>query len=164
MHIGTQLSNLPFEATSNLKGHLIDFQGQWLVLFFYPKDATSGCTLEGQDFRDKIQAFSNLNARVFGISRDNLKAHERFKEKEQFPFELISDPEEALCKHFDVMKLKSIYGKQVRGIERSTFLFDPEGVLRFEWRKVKVPGHVEEVLTTLKNLALVNVHTGKFKK
>jgi len=152
MQIGSQIPKCLFTATNNQKGSLTDYQGQWLVLYFYPKDATPGCTLEGQDFRDKFKEFANLNAKVFGISRDSLKAHERFKEKEQFPFELISDSEEALCQYFDVIKMKSMYGKQVRGIERSTFLIDPKGILRFEWRKVKVPGHVDEVLETLKTL------------
>jgi peroxiredoxin Q/BCP len=116
------------------------------------KDSTPGCTLEGQDFRDHHQEFAARNTEVFGISRDSLKSHENFKAKQQFPFELISDSDEQLCQQFDVIKMKSMYGKQVRGIERSTFIIDPEGTVRHEWRKVSVKGHVVEVLEMLKSL------------
>ena len=125
----------------------------WLILYFYPKDSTPGCTLEGQEFRDKYPEFKNLNAEILGISRDSLKSHENFKAKQSFPFELISDNNEALCELFDVIKMKSMYGKQVRGIERSTFLIDPAGKIRHGWRKVSVKGHVEDVLNTLKSLS-----------
>jgi peroxiredoxin Q/BCP len=153
MNIDEVVPNFAFNATSNLTAHLNDYKGQPVVLYFYPKDATPGCTTEGQDFRDAYPQFKTLNAQIFGISRDSLKSHENFKDKQNFPFELISDSEEHLCQLFDVIKMKSMYGKQVRGIERSTFLIDAKGVLKHEWRKVSVKGHVEEVLNTLKSLA-----------
>lgn len=152
MEIGTLFKGGLFTATNQFKGNFADFRGQWIVLYFYPKDATSGCTLEGQNFRDKFEEFRALNAVIFGVSRDNMKSHEKFKTKEQFPFELICDDEELLCQQFDVIKMKSMYGKQYRGIERSTFIIDPEGILRFEWRKVRVPGHVDDVLSALVSL------------
>lgn len=129
-----------------------NLKGKKTVLYFYPKDNTPGCTQEGQDFRDNHRKFSRAGAQILGVSRDSLKAHENFKAKYEFPFELISDPDETLCELFDVVKMKNMYGKQVRGIERSTFLIDDKGVLRQEWRKVKVPGHVEEVLAAIKAL------------
>lgn len=135
-----------FEATSGVRGRLSDYKGQWLILYFYPRDATPGCTTQGQDFRDMYAKFQAHNAVVLGISRDTLKSHERFKEKQGFPFELIADPEETICLQYHVMKDKNMYGKKVRGIERSTFIFNPEGDMVQEWRKVKVPGHVAEVL------------------
>ena len=150
MNIGDQVPNFCFTATSGLNGQLRDYKGQWVILYFYPKDATPGCTTEGQDFRDTYPLFRAKNAQIFGISRDSLKSHENFKAKQAFPFELISDSEETLCQLFDVIKMKSMYGKQVRGIERSTFLIDPEGHLHQQWHKVKVPGHVQDVLTALK--------------
>ena len=122
------------------------------MLYFYPKDNTPGCTQQGADFRDRHKSFEKANCRIYGVSRDSLKSHEGFKSKMKFPFELLSDADEALCKQFGVMKLKNLYGKQVRGIERSTFLIDKEGVLAREWRGVKVPGHVEEVLNFAKAL------------
>jgi len=135
-----------FEATNDVSGRLSDYKGQWVVLYFYPRDATPGCTTQGQDFRDMHAKFQDLNTVILGISRDTLKSHERFKEKQGFPFELIADPEETICLQYDVMKDKNMYGKKVRGIERSTFIFNPEGEMVQEWRKVKVPGHVTEVL------------------
>ncbi|MCL9682933.1 peroxiredoxin [Legionella maioricensis] len=153
MTIDEVVPNFAFNATSNLTAHLNDYKGKPVVLYFYPKDATPGCTTEGQNFRDAYPQFQALNAQIFGISRDSLKSHENFKAKQNFPFELISDPEEHLCQLFDVIKMKSMYGKQVRGIERSTFLIDAKGVLKHEWRKVSVKGHVEEVLVALKALA-----------
>ena len=153
MNIDEVVPNFSFNATSNLTAHLNDYKGHPVVLYFYPKDATPGCTTERQDFRDAYPQFKALNAQIFGISRDSLKSHENFKAKQNFPFELISDSEEHLCQLFDVIKMKSMYGKQVRGIERSTFLIDAKGVLKHEWRKVSVKGHVEEVLNTLKSLA-----------
>ena len=129
-----------------------NLHGKTLVLYFYPKDSTPGCTTESQDFRDQYEAFVNAGATIFGISRDSLKSHEKFKTNSDLPFELISDPDEALCSAFGVMKMKNMYGKQVRGIERSTFVFDRDGVLIREWRGVKVPGHVEEVLECVRNL------------
>ena len=125
---------------------LADSKGKWVVLYFYPKDSTPGCTTEGQNFRDRHQAFLAANTKVIGISRDSLKSHENFKAKMAFPFELLSDTDETVCALFGVIKMKNMYGKQVRGIERSTFLIDAEGKVAREWRGLKVPGHVDEVL------------------
>lgn len=125
---------------------LSDFKGKNVVIYFYPKDNTPGCTTEGQNFRDLYSEFQQTNTVIFGVSRESIKSHENFKAKQEFPFELISDPEEELCKLFDVIKLKKLYGKEYMGIDRSTFLIDKEGILRQEWRKVKVDGHAEEVL------------------
>lgn len=152
MKLGDQITSSSFTATNGLQGNLKMYQGKWIVLYFYPKDATPGCTTEGQDFRDAYADFQRLNTEILGISRDSLKSHENFKCKQQFPFELISDADETLCQLFDVIKMKSMYGKQVRGIERSTFLIDPQGILRHEWRKVSVKGHVAVVLQTLTKL------------
>lgn len=140
-------------ATSGKTIKLSHLKGKNVVLYFYPKDSTPGCTLEGQDFRDNYSKFTKLNTEIFGVSRDNLKSHENFKCKQEFPFELLSDEDEALCKLFDVIKMKNMYGKETLGIERSTFLIDTQGVLRREWRKVKVEGHVEEVLSAVKELS-----------
>ncbi|MCU7864132.1 MAG: peroxiredoxin, partial [Candidatus Thiodiazotropha sp. (ex Lucinoma borealis)] len=129
---------------------LTDFHGKPIVLYFYPKASTPGCTQEGLDFSTAIAKFRRQSAIILGASRDSLKAQENFKQKQGFPFDLLSDKEEILCQAFDVIKMKSMYGKQVRGIERSTFLIDETGLLRVEWRKVKVKGHAEEVLDTLK--------------
>ena len=123
-----------------------DLVGEPFVLYFYPRDDTPGCTLEGEAFRDHHAEFRKLKVRVLGVSRDSLAAHEKFKAKFKFPFELISDPDEKLCGTFDVIRDKNMYGKKVRGIERSTFLFDANGTLRREWRKVTVKGHAEAVL------------------
>lgn len=153
MNIGDKIENFFFQATNGLQNSLEQYRGQWVVLYFYPKDATPGCTVEGCDFRDQSSAFHAMNAVIFGVSRDGLKSHENFKSKQQFPFDLISDADEHLCQQFAVIKMKSMYGKQVRGIERSTFLIDPSGVLRYEWRQVKVKDHVSNVLSQLKALA-----------
>lgn len=150
MEIGQTVPDFAFKATNNLSAHLSDYNGQNVILYFYPKDATPGCTTEGQNFRDAYPQFQALNAVIFGISRESLKSHENFKAKQNFPFELISDADEHLCQLFDVIKMKSMYGKQYLGIERSTFIIDPEGKLKKEWRKVSVPGHVENVLEALK--------------
>ena len=131
---------------------LSDHKGESVVLYFYPKDNTPGCTTEGAQFRDAYKAFRKANATVVGVSRDSMKSHEGFKAKMEFPFELISDPDEKLCQQFGVIKMKNMYGKQVRGIERSTFLIDGTGKLVREWRGVKVPQHVEEVLEAVKAL------------
>ena len=131
---------------------LADQRGKTLVLYFYPKDNTPGCTAEGADFRDRYAAFRKAGADVVGVSRDSLKSHEAFKAKMQFPFELLSDADEALCAQFGVIKMKNLYGKKVRGIERSTFVIDGEGRLAREWRGVKVPGHAQEVLDFVKTL------------
>ena len=132
-------------ATSGQQVSLSALKGQQVVIYFYPKDSTPGCTTEGQDFRDQHAAFQAANTVVFGVSRDGMRSHENFKCKQAFPFELISDKDEALCQLFDVIKLKKLYGKEYLGIDRSTFLIDAQGVLRQEWRGVKVPGHVDEV-------------------
>jgi thioredoxin-dependent peroxiredoxin len=129
-----------------------NLQGKNTVIYFYPKDNTPGCTTEGQDFRDSISAFSDANTVILGVSRDSLRVHENFRKKHEFPFELISDPDETLCKLFDVIKLKKLYGKEYMGIERSTFLINSLGVLKKEWRKVKVKGHIEEVLKEAQSL------------
>jgi peroxiredoxin Q/BCP len=126
--------------------------GEKLVIYFYPKDMTSGCTLESQQFRDLYPAFRRAKVTVVGISRDSVRSHEKFKEKEQLPFDLLADEDETVCKLFDVIKEKSLYGRKFMGVERSTFLFDDKGVLRREWRKVKVAGHAEEVLEAAKSL------------
>ena len=152
MKIGDKVQTSTFSATKGIEATLADYQGKWLILYFYPKDSTPGCTLEGQEFRDAYPQLQALNVDILGISRDSLKSHENFKAKQQFPFELISDQDEALCQQFDVIKMKSMYGKQVRGIERSTFIIDPQGVLKYEWRKVNVKGHVAEVIQTLETL------------
>lgn len=150
MNVGSLIPNLAITATNQLQAHLADYQGHWLVLYFYPKDATPGCTQEGQDFRDHYAEFQAHHAVIFGISRDTITSHEKFKAKQAFPFELISDPEETLCQAFDVIKMKSMYGKSVRGIERSTFLIDPQGRLYHAWRKVRVKDHVTDVLHMIK--------------
>jgi peroxiredoxin Q/BCP len=137
-------------ASTNGTFRLSDHKGEAVVLYFYPKDNTPGCTTEGAQFRDAYQAFRKAGATVVGISRDSIKSHEGFKAKMEFPFELISDADEKLCTQFDVIKMKNMYGKQVRGIERSTFLIDRTGKLAREWRKIKVDGHVDEVLAAVK--------------
>ena len=139
-------------ATSGQQVSLCALKGQQVVIYFYPKDSTPGCTTEGQDFRDQHAAFQASNTVVFGVSRDGMKSHENFKCKQAFPFELISDKDETLCQLFDVIKLKKLYGKEYLGIDRSTFLIDAQGVLRREWRGVKVPGHVDEVLAAAQAL------------
>lgn len=127
-------------------------RGKPVVIYFYPKDSTPGCTTEGQQFRDIHEQFAAVNSKILGISRDSVKSHENFKAKQNFPFELGSDADEAVCTLFDVIKQKMMYGKQCRGIERSTFVIDSHGVLRREWRGVKVPGHAQEVLDFIKTL------------
>ena len=141
--------------TGDQEFNLSKYQGKNLVLYFYPKDNTPGCTTEGLHFRDLHPQFQDANTEVFGISRDSLRSHEGFKSKLEMPFELISDPDESLCNLFDVMKMKNMYGKQVRGVERSTFVIDGAGTLVKEWRGVKVPGHVDEVLDFVKALACI---------
>jgi peroxiredoxin Q/BCP len=139
-------------ATSNHTFKRSNYLGKHLVIYFYPKDATPGCTTQGMQFRDFYAAFQAANTEVVGISRDNLKSHENFKAKFSLPFELLSDTEETACNLFDVIKMKNMYGKQVRGIERSTFVIDKNGILVREWRKVKVNGHVEEVLAFIQSI------------
>jgi thioredoxin-dependent peroxiredoxin len=142
---------LSLPATSGLQFKVSDYLGKYIVLYFYPKDATPGCTTQGIQFRDMHAEFTAANAVIFGISRDTLKSHENFKAKYMFPFELISDSEELACQAFDVIKMKNMYGKQVRGIERSTFLIDPKGTIVREWRGVKVDGHAAEVLACIQS-------------
>lgn len=139
-------------ATSGQTISLAALKGKQVVIYFYPKDSTPGCTTEGQGFRDQYAQFQAANTEVFGVSRDSLKSHENFKCKQEFPFELISDKDEAICQLFDVIKLKKLYGKEYLGVDRSTFLIDKEGVLRQEWRGVKVPGHVNAVLAAAQAL------------
>jgi len=139
-------------ATDDQTISLAQLKGSNVVLYFYPKDSTPGCTLEGQDFRDNHGKFRRAGTIILGVSRDSIRSHENFKSKQKFPFQLLSDADEKLCKIFDVIKEKNMYGKKVMGIERSTFLIDAKGVLRQEWRKVKVDGHVDEVLQTVKAL------------
>jgi peroxiredoxin Q/BCP len=131
---------------------LTDAKGRNLVIYFYPKDSTPGCTREGQDFRDSFNTFKRNNTLIVGVSRDSLASHEKFRTKQGFPFELLSDTDETLCRLFDVIKEKNLYGKKVMGIERSTFLIDTAGKLRREWRKVKVDSHVAEVLEAVREL------------
>nr|WP_298172892.1 peroxiredoxin [uncultured Pseudomonas sp.] len=144
--VDTAVADFQAQATSGQQVQLSALKGQQVVLYFYPKDSTPGCTTEGQGFRDQYPAFQAANTLVFGVSRDGLKSHENFKCKQAFPFDLISDKDEALCQLFDVIKLKKLYGKEYLGVDRSTFLIDKHGVLRQEWRGVKVPGHVDAVL------------------
>ena len=139
-------------ATGDQTISLSDLKGKKVVIYFYPKDSTPGCTREGQDFRDMHDQFVALNTVILGVSRDSVKSHENFKAKQEFPFDLLSDKEETLCGIFDVIKEKNMYGKKVMGIVRSTFLIDEEGILRKEWIKVKVPDHVAEVLEAVKQL------------
>lgn len=148
--IGNKVTDIKLAATGAQVIRLSDFKGKNIVLYFYPKDSTPGCTLEGQDFRNNKSKFSARNTVILGVSRDSVKSHENFKSKQSFSFDLLSDPDEKLCKQFDVIKEKNMYGKKVIGIERSTFLIDEDGILVKEWRKVKVKGHVEEVLDEIK--------------
>jgi peroxiredoxin Q/BCP len=148
---GARLTDFSVESTGG-PVKLADLAGRKVVLYFYPKDSTPGCTTEGADFAASYSAFRRAGAEVFGVSRDSLKSHGNFKTKMSFPFELISDPDETLCRQFGVMKMKNMYGKQVRGIERSTFVIDESGRLVREWRGVKVPGHVAEVLEYVSEL------------
>ena len=150
--IGKKIKNFTVAATGDKKISLSDYKGKKLVLYFYPRDSTPGCTTEGQDFRDAKGRFTRQNTVIVGVSRDSLKSHENFCQKQKFNFDLLSDNDEALCTQFDVIKMKNMYGKKVRGIERSTFIIDEKGILRKEWRKVKVKDHVEEVLAAAKSI------------
>ena len=151
--LGQPVPDFAAPATTGKTLSLAGLRGRYLIVYFYPKDNTPGCTQEGQDFRDLHAEFTGLGAEIFGVSRDSLKAHENFKSKHGFPFELACDADEALCQVFGVIKLKNMYGKQVRGIERSTFLIDREGRLAREWRKVSVKGHARQVLDALRAIS-----------
>jgi peroxiredoxin Q/BCP len=150
--IGKKVPAFKLPATGDKELGLADFKGRKLVIYFYPKDNTPGCTTEGQGFRDHYKSFQKAGAEIVGVSRDSVASHEKFKAKYEFPFDLLSDPDETLCNIFAVMKEKNMYGRKHMGVERSTFLIDEKGVLRQEWRKVKVPGHVETVLEAVKAL------------
>ncbi|NOT11342.1 MAG: peroxiredoxin [Methylococcaceae bacterium] len=152
LSIGENVPEFEMAATGDKVVKLSDYRGQYVVVYFYPKDNTPGCTLEGQAFRDQSEKFAALNTVILGVSRDSIRSHEGFKGKQAFPFDLLSDQEEKLCQLFDVIKMKNMYGKQVQGIERSTFLINPQGILVKEWRKVKVKNHIDEVLQALHEL------------
>jgi peroxiredoxin Q/BCP len=150
--VGKKAPDFELPATRDQRVRLSQLKGSNVVLYFYPKDSTPGCTLEGQDFRDNYAKFKRRNTLVFGISRDSLRSHENFRTKQKFPFDLLSDADEKVCRLFDVIREKNMYGRKVLGIERSTFLIDSKGNLAREWRKVSVKGHVDEVLDAVKTL------------
>ncbi len=150
--VGLKVPDFEIASTGNRTFKLSEELGSPLVLYFYPKDNTPGCTTEGQEFRDLHGEFTRRGCAVYGVSRDSIKSHEDFKSKMSFPFELLSDPDEKACNLFGVMKMKNMYGKKVRGVERSTFVIDPQGVVRREWRGLRVPGHAREVLEFVKSL------------
>ena len=148
--IGQPVPDMELQATDDQIYRLSDHQGKNIILYFYPKDSTPGCTTEGQDFRDSYEEFRKLNTEIIGVSRDTLKSHESFKNKQCLPFDLISDHNEALCKAFDVIREKNLHGKQYMGIDRSTFIIDKKGILREEFRGVKVDGHIAHLLQVMK--------------
>ena len=150
--INTKAKNMKIDCTDIKKNELYDFLDKTLILYFYPKDLTPGCTTESIEFNDSLTKFKKLKANVVGVSRDKLSLHEKFIEKHGFKFPLISDPEEKLCKSFDVIKEKSLYGRKYMGVDRSTFIIDKDGKVLHAWRNVKVKGHVDEVLDTLREL------------
>lgn len=150
--VGSAAPDFDSASTSGGQQTLGDLKGRKVVLYFYPKDNTPGCTLEGQNFRDLNDEFGAANAVILGVSRESIRSHNNFRSKQEFPFDLLSDPDETLCNAYGVMKEKSMYGRKYMGIERSTFLIDEDGVLQREWRKVKVKGHVEEVLEAVREL------------
>lgn len=150
--LGQAVPDFELPATCGKSISLASLKGKNVVIYFYPKDNTPGCTLEGQGFRDHQAEFAKFNTVILGVSRDSLDSHEKFKAEQNFSFDLLSDSDETLSKLFDVIKLKNMYGKEVMGIERSTFVIDSQGMLRQEWRKVKVDGHVAEVLEAVKAL------------
>jgi len=150
--LGKPVKDFSLPSTGGATFRLSEHKGKKLVLYFYPKDNTPGCTTEGVQFGELHRQFAKAGCEIFGVSRDSLKSHENFKAKFAFPFDLLSDAEEAACAQFGVIKMKNMYGKKVRGIERSTFVLDGKGVLLREWRGLKVPGHAEEVLSFVKTL------------
>lgn len=152
VNIGKKVTPFSLPATGEKNVSLKDFKGTHLIIYFYPKDSTPGCTLEGQNFRDRYADFKKAGAEILGVSRDSLKAHENFRARQGFPFDLLSDQDESLCRQFDVIHEKNMYGRKVMGIVRSTFLIDRNGVLQKEWRKVQVKGHVDDVLEAVKSL------------
>jgi peroxiredoxin Q/BCP len=149
---GKKIPDFSGQATSNINFKLSDYKGSPLLIYFYPRDNTPGCTQEGKDFRDNYAAFEEKGIHIFGLSRDSVKVHENFKAKHEFPFELISDKDETICQLFDVIKEKKLYGKVHMGIERSTFLIDSKGILINEWRKVKVKEHIAQVLEAIEQI------------
>jgi thioredoxin-dependent peroxiredoxin len=150
--VGAKVKNFKAATTAGGEFSLAGARGTTVALYFYPKDMTSGCTVEAQEFRDQAGKFRKAGAIILGVSRDSLASHAKFRDKEALPFDLLSDPEEKLCRQFDVIREKSLYGRKYMGIERTTFLIDGQGVLRHEWRKVKVQGHAQEVLDALRAL------------
>lgn len=156
MQINLNNFDSSFEATSGIRGSFGDYKGQWLIIYFYPKDATPGCTTEGCDFNAHYSAFKACNVEIFGISRDSLASHEKFKAKQGFQFELISDVSGKFCEKFAVIKEKNMYGKTYLGIERSTFLINPQGAVEASWRQVKVPGHVKSLLDYVSARTTIN--------
>ena len=153
VHVGKRVENFTLPASGDQNLSLNDFKGRNLVLYFYPKDNTSGCTREGQDFRDLYPEFTAAQTDILGVSRDSAKTHDNFRNKHEFPFHLLSDKEETLCKQFDIIHEKTLYGRKYMGIVRSTFLIDAQGILQQEWRKVRVPGHAGAVLEAVKALS-----------
>ena len=150
MDLGDRVPDLPLTLTSGTPASLYDFRGKWLVLYFYPKDSTPACTNEGIAFNELLTKFRHAGADVLGVSRDSIRSHQNFSARQGYRFELASDPDEVLCKAFDVIKPRKLYGRDYIGIERTTFLIDPTGVIRQAWRPVKVPGHAQAVLDVLK--------------
>lgn len=150
LDVGSKVPKLPLALSSGDTASTVDHLGHWLVLYFYPKDSTPGCTTEGNDFNRLLPKFTKLDATVLGVSRDSIKSHQNFCDKQGFRFHLVSDADETLCKAFDVIKPKKLYGREYIGVERSTFLIGPDGRIRQAWRGVKVPGHAHEVLDALK--------------
>ena len=149
---GKKCPKFSAEATSEQVISNQTYKDKNVVIYFYPKDSTPGCTTEGQEFRDNYKKFKKYNTEILGVSRESIKSHENFKSKQNFPFELLSDPDEKVCKAFDVMKMKSMYGRQYMGVDRSTFIVNDQGKIIKEWRSVKVKGHVDEVLESVKNI------------
>jgi peroxiredoxin Q/BCP len=149
---GKKCPKFKANATSDMVVSNETYKNKNVVIYFYPKDSTPGCTTEGQDFRDNYKQFKKFHAEILGVSRESIKSHENFKSKQNFPFELLSDPDEKVCKAFDVMKLKSMYGREYMGVDRSTFLVNSAGKIIKQWRGVKVKGHVLEVLDAVKEL------------
>ena len=147
--VGKRVKNFNLPATGDQNLSLNDFSGRSLIIYFYPKDNTPGCTREGQEFRDLYPQFKEADADIIGVSRDSVRTHNNYRNKHEFPFHLISDSDELLCNQFDVIKEKKLYGRTYMGIERSTFLIGPDGVLKQEWRKVRVPDHAQTVLDAL---------------